>query len=71
VNNVGILVFLETHRRIGGVIPDHLSKDAFSMAGYCIDATDTLLCGSIVFDQFGPGTDDWLALPSFVLRDGA
>lgn len=73
MNKVGLLVFLETHRRVFGNafgrLPEYLSQDAFDMRGYCIDATDIVLCGSMVFDKFGPAPDDWLAMPSMVERE--
>lgn len=70
---VGVMVFLEMHRRIlgkeFGKIPKALSEDAFSMAGYCLDAHEEMPAGSTEFHSFGPGRDDWLAQATTVKRD--
>lgn len=71
--HIGMLVFVETHRRVlggkFGRISEPLSEDAFSMGGYCIDAPETLPAGSTEFHSFGPGADEWIASPTTVARD--
>lgn len=71
---VGLLVMLETHRRINGrkfgPMPKPLSDDAFNMSGYCIDAHDVLPAGSMAFDKFGPDDEDWMWMPTTCLRSG-
>ncbi len=70
---VGLQVFIETHRRIlhgaFGRIPKALTDDAFSMAGYCLDAPDLLPAGSVVYERTGPEADDWIAMPSMFYRE--
>jgi hypothetical protein len=70
---IGALVFTETHRRIlkgeFGRIPRPISDDAFSMGGYCIDAHEIIPAGSVEFDSFGPGPDDWVASPTTTNRE--
>lgn len=44
-------------------------RDAWDQHAYCLDAPDTLLCGSVAYDEFGPEPDDWLAMPTTVQRD--
>lgn len=69
---VGVWVFLETHRRIlggkFGSIPAALKDDAFSMAGYCLDAHDLIPAGSTAFHRFGAGADEWIAEPTTAER---
>jgi hypothetical protein len=70
--NVGVKVFIETHRRVlggeFGRIPIELSDDAFSMSGYCIDAHEIMPAGSTEFHRFGPDADEWVARPVVVAR---
>lgn len=74
-HSLGVLVFLETHRRLlhgeFGRIPEPLKDDAFSMGSYCLDAHELLPAGSTEFYSFGPGKDDWLPAPTTLLRNGA
>lgn len=71
---VGVLVFMETHRRVlGGLfgrIPSHLKDDAFGMGGYCLDAHPVLPAGSVEYLKFGPGDDEWHWSPTTVDREG-
>lgn len=71
--HVGVLCFIETHRRVlGGAfgrIPEPLKEDAFSMGGYCIDAHESMPAGSTEFSSFGPGKDDWVQAPTTIERD--
>jgi hypothetical protein len=61
---VGVLVFLEMHRRVlggkFGSIPAPIRDDAFSMSGYCLDAHELMPAGSMRFHRFGPEPDDWI-----------
>ena len=70
---LGVLVFVETHRRVFGLqfgpLPRPLRDDAFSMSGYCLDAHDTLPAGSVEYSSFGPGEDDWIWVPTTVDRE--
>lgn len=72
--HVGVLCFMETHRRIlggkFGRIPEPLKEDAFSAGGYCLDAHDVLPAGSTEFISFGPGPDEWGASPTTINRSG-
>lgn len=74
-HHVGVLAFLEAHRRIlgnaFGRIPEPISIDAFSAAGYCLDAHDTMPAGSTERDEFGPGRDDWVAVQTIIERGAA
>ena len=67
-HQIGLLIFLETHRRIlggeFGRIPGPLKDDAFSMGGYCLDAHEIMPAGSTEFYSVGPGDDEWLACPT-------
>lgn len=69
---VGMLVFIEVHRRIHGsqfgTVPKPLRDDAFCQGGYCLDAPELLPAGSTLFESFGPGVDDWAAVPTSVER---
>lgn len=66
--DVGMQVFLETHRRVFGnnfgKLPKPLRDDAFSMGGYCLDAPTLMPCGSMVSEKFGPEDDDWIWVPT-------
>lgn len=70
--HVGLLCFVETHRRVlggkFGRIPAPLQEDAFSMRGYCLDAHELIPAGSVKFDSFGPGDDDWIWSPTHIER---
>jgi hypothetical protein len=72
---VGVLVMLETHRRINGnafgPTPKALSDDSFNMAGYCIDAHDVMPAGSMEYERFGPEEDDWVWVPTICTRESA
>ena len=74
-HGVGVLVFIETHRRIlkgrFGRIPVALKDDAFSMGGYCLDAHELLPAGSVKFESFGPGKDEWIWSPTTTQREDA
>jgi hypothetical protein len=52
---VGVMVFMEIHRRIlggqFGKIPAHLKDDAFDQRGYCIDAPDEMPAGGCAWFQ--------------------
>lgn len=72
-SHVGVLVFMEYHRRIlkgeFGEIPKPISDDAFNMGGYCLDAPELMPAGSTEFYQFGPEKDDWIAEPTSIERE--
>lgn len=72
-SRVGMLVMLETHRRVFkgqfGALPRPLSDDAFSMGGYCLDAFDELPAGSMQYSRFGSDEDDWLWEPTMINRE--
>lgn len=72
--HIGVLVFMEFHRRIlggkFGSIPEPIKDDAFNMGGYCLDAHETLPAGSMEFISFGPEEDDWNWSPTTVEREG-
>jgi hypothetical protein len=74
-HQVGVLVFVETHRRIlggnFGRIPEALKEDAFSMGGYCLDAHDIIPAGSVAYESFGPEPDDWIWAPTHIERGGS
>lgn len=60
---IGMMIFLETHRRIlggqFGRIPDRLSKWAFAEGGYCLDAPELLPAGGCEFMDLDPtGMED-------------
>lgn len=69
---VGVLVFMEFHRRIlggkFGEIPKPISDDAFSMSGYCLDAPELLPAGACRFREVGPEPDDWIVEQATVER---
>lgn len=73
--HVGVLCFVEMHRRIlggrFGRIPAPLQDDAFSMGGYCIDAHELVPAGSTEFHCFGPEPDDWIPSPTTIERSAA
>lgn len=60
---VGMLVFMETHRRVLGgqlgKIPEPLKIDAFSMSGYCLDAPNDIPAGGMAWEclDLGEGFD--------------
>lgn len=70
---IGALVFVETHRRIlggkFGSIPKAISDDAFAQGGYCIDAHELMPAGSVEFQRFGAGADEWIANPTHFERE--
>ena len=70
---VGVLMFMETHRRIlngeFGTIPAPIKDDAFSMGGYCLDAPETMPAGSMVYERFGPGPEEWMISQSTTSRE--
>lgn len=60
---LGILFFMETHRRIlggkFGSIPKPITDWAFAEGGYCIDAPDNLPAGASEFFALDPtGVED-------------
>lgn len=74
---IGLLVFMETHRRIlggkFGRIPKPLSDDAFSMGGYCIDAPDLIPGGGCYYDEFAPPDEEgqnWVVSQFIAQREG-
>ena len=71
-HRIGLLVFMEMHRRIlggkFGHIPEPLKDDSFSAGGYCIDAYDIMPAGSMEFFAIGPGDDEWLPMPTTLDR---
>jgi hypothetical protein len=54
-SHLGILFFIETHRRIlkgeFGRIPRHLSDAATAEGGYCVDAPESLPAGACYYHQ--------------------
>lgn len=58
VRTLGILIFMEAHRRIlggqFGVIPKPIKEWAFAEGGYCIDAPDNLPAGACEFYELDP-----------------
>ena len=71
-HHVGMLVFLELHRRIlggkFGRIPSPLRDDAFSMGGYCLDAPELMPAGGCFYDDCGEGLG--VTMPLTVYREG-
>jgi hypothetical protein len=70
---VGVLCFLELHRRIHGRnfgrVPSHLSDDAFAAAGHCLDAHELLPAGSVESKSFqGADEVEWIWLPTTIKR---
>lgn len=60
---LGILIFMEAHRRIlggqFGVIPKPIKEWAFAEGGYCLDAPDNLPAGACEFFDLDPtGMED-------------
>jgi hypothetical protein len=60
---LGILIFMETHRRIlggqFGAIPRPIKDWAFAEGGYCIDAPDIIPAGGTEFFSMDPeGMED-------------
>jgi hypothetical protein len=60
---LGILIFMEAHRRIHGnqfgSIPKPIKEWAFAEGGYCLDAPDTLPAGACEFYALDPtGVED-------------
>jgi hypothetical protein len=57
--HVGALVFMELHTRLHGnqfgLVPKPLRDDAFSAAGYCLDAHDALPAGSMLYEEAAQG----------------
>ncbi|HJV72701.1 MAG TPA: hypothetical protein VJ654_00640, partial [Noviherbaspirillum sp.] len=55
INFIGMLIFMELHRRIHdsqfGKVPDPLKGDAFGQRGYCIDAPDEMPAGGCCWFQ--------------------
>jgi hypothetical protein len=74
-HHVGVLVFVELHRRIHkgafGKVPQPIRDDAFGMSCYCLDAPDIMPAGSVFFDRYGPEPDDWLPMVTTVTRGEA
>lgn len=63
---VGLRVFMEFHKRIPskeiGKMPASIKDDAFSMAGYCLDAPDEIPAGSCFADELNPEDFDGLGV---------
>jgi hypothetical protein len=60
---LGILIFMEAHRRIlhgeFGSIPKPIKEWAFAEGGYCLDAPDNLPAGACEFYELDPtGMED-------------
>lgn len=70
---IGLLVFIETHRRVFhgqfGKLPRALEQDAFSMGGYCLDAPDELPGGACEFYSIGAEPDEWIVAQVKVSRE--
>lgn len=63
VRTLGILIFMEVHRRIlhgqFGSIPKPIKEWAFAEGGYCLDAPDMLPAGACEFFELDPtGMED-------------
>lgn len=58
--NIGLLVFIELHRRIHGgefgSVPAPLRDDAWSQGGYCIDAGNVIPGGASRWCDIGDDT---------------
>lgn len=71
--HIGVLVFMEFHRRIlggkFGSIPEPIKDDAFNMGGYCLDAHETIPAGSMVYERFGPRPEEWMISQSTTSRE--
>lgn len=78
VKSVGMLVFVELHRRyFGGKfgrMPDALSSDAFSMSGYCLDAPGAMPGGGLRYDEYAlpdpNGDRNWVLSQFISYREG-
>lgn len=70
-SHIGLLAFVELHRRIHGSrfgkVPEPLKEDAFAAGGYCLDAPGTIPSGGMYYDEFAPPDEDgernWVATP--------
>lgn len=71
---VGVRCFVEMHRRVlggkFGSIPKWISDDAFSMGGYCLDATELIPAGGCYAAEYGGPEDHWVVVDQIVTTRG-
>ena len=73
---------VQTHMHLGAILMSNLyqrcfnpgkalSRDAWDMWGYCIDAYEELPAGSMEYYEFGPEADDWCWAATTCMREDA
>jgi hypothetical protein len=70
---VGLFAFIEMHRRLlggrFGRIPEPISRDAWDMSGYCIDAPRLLPAGSHIAEYATQNDEDSFPMPTYFERE--